>query len=372
MDSYRILLYLPFYELNGAPEYFKEAYKNAWYELLHREDVKENFHKGDCFEVDARPNGMIERVVKCAHLTPWLLSTGILTFKEILDVLNTYKNYPVIHQSFRDVWGYIHANKILTHEQVRTLYRETLDTPERMKISPLYTSEKRLKWLNELKSDATLSLLTPNAHLDGPFSPNLKVMSRDIEEIAANLKPSEIVLVGGSRLKGYGVSTSDIDVWKLDDLKTDPTMCPGTPDGIHLYFNSIWIGGSAVGDLSTISKEIVREYSLSDLSTRWKSIEKLESDLLQYRLLHKGFSRFTHKTNFETDPYLEMDGDCPFYDDQYRRLATILFAKYVLIPESGSILPSDRNTERIKSAPFVGGVCVHSYQNTEECKNGKY
>ena len=65
------------------------------------------------------------------------------------------------------------------------------------------------------------------------------------------------------------------------------------------------------------------------------SLDRLESDLLQYRLLHKGFSRFTGKKKFMTELYSEMDGDCPFYDDEYRRIATMLYAKYVLIPKGG-------------------------------------
>ncbi len=36
-----------------------------------------------------------------------------------------------------------------------------------------------------------------------------------------------------------------------------------------------------------------------------------------------------------TELYSEMDGDCPFYDDEYRRIATMLYAKYVLIPKGG-------------------------------------
>lgn len=51
--------------------------------------------------------------------------------------------------------------------------------------------------------------------------------------------------------------------------------------------------------------------------------------------LHKGFSRFTGKKKFMTELYSEMDGDCPFYDDEYRRIATMLYAKYVLIPKGG-------------------------------------
>ena len=331
LDSYRILLYLPFYELVGAPDFFKEAYRSAWYELICRADIRENFYKGDCLEINARPDMGIERVVKCAHLTPWLLSSGVITFKTIFDILDTYKDIPIVLQSFRDTLGYIYDHKILPYDKIRTLYNGTRDVPERVKVEPLYVSENRIKWLEESRSEPR-DLVTPNAHLDGPFSSNIKAIRKKIEKISAGLKPNEIILVGGSQLKGYGVTTSDLDIWKLDDIKNDPFMGPGKPDGAHLYFNSIWIGGSNVKNLSEFSRKMISSYSKSSSTVRWHSIERLESDLLQYRLLHKGFSRFTGRSSFKTDLYPEMDGDCPFYDDEYRVLATKLYAKYVQMP----------------------------------------
>lgn len=72
-DSERILLYLPLEYLYGTPASFKDTYLDAWYRLLSVQDVRENFNEGDCFEPDARPGGEVERVVKCAHIAPWLI-----------------------------------------------------------------------------------------------------------------------------------------------------------------------------------------------------------------------------------------------------------------------------------------------------------
>ena len=76
--------------------------------------------------------------------------------------------------------------------------------------------------------------------------------------------------------------------------------------------------------------KIIAKYQNSP--TKPQSIERLESDLLQYRLLHKGFQRLTGQVFFDTSGYPEMDGDCPFYDDKYRKIATLLYAKYVYVP----------------------------------------
>ena len=84
-------------------------------------------------------------------------------------------------------------------------------------------------------------------------------------------------------------------------------------------------------DLERLSDLISGNYTewakIANKLLKRRAIERLESDLLQYRLLHKGFSRFTGIDEFDTPP--EMDGDCPFYCDEYRRIATMLYAKYV-------------------------------------------
>ena len=87
-DSERILLYLPLGLLEDAPITFRKVYLNAWYKLLSVRDVRENFHLGDCLELDARPQGGLERVVKCAHLTPWLLKFGYINWWQIASILN--------------------------------------------------------------------------------------------------------------------------------------------------------------------------------------------------------------------------------------------------------------------------------------------
>ena len=203
--------------------------------------------------------------------------------------------------------------------------------PERKRQEPLYVSKKRLDWINESKKK--IELLTPTAKLEGPFSDNIPAFEDKLQKIISQLKPSEIVLVGGSQLKGYGATDSDLDIWHFDSLKEDAAFRPGSPHSIHVYFNTIWLGGqTVVGKLEEIADSVTGIYTDSEMYNsrsefRRRAIERLESDLLLYRLLHKGFSRFTGKTEFPVPS--EMDGDCPFYDDEYRRIATMLFAKYV-------------------------------------------
>lgn len=329
-DSERILLYLPFDELVDPPKRFKNAFLNSWYKLLDVYDARENFHEGDTFELDARPNGEVERVVKCAHLIPWMIKAGYIGCCEILDILDYYGDDDILLQSFKDTWAYIHDNNLLHDDEMKRLHAATSKLPLRKKTNPLYVSKKRIEWLKE-RDRQPKGLLTPNAHLEGPFSENLKILREKVKAVENSLKPNEVVLLGGSQLKGYGTIDSDLDIWPLEDLEKDPMLCPGSPHSAHIYFNSIWIGGKAVNDLPKLAKEKVSSYIGGD--NQHMSLERLESDLLQYRLLHKGFSRFTGNKNYVTGLYPEMDGDCPFYDDSYRRIATMLYAKYVLIPK---------------------------------------
>ena len=128
---------------------FKKTYRNAWYSLLNARDVRENFHIGDCFELDARPRGGLERVVKCAHLTPWLLKYGYIDERQILRILKENSDDEVLLQSFKDTWGYIRMNKILGSKDLYQLTSKTAHLPFRKKPEPLYISKairNRSRW----------------------------------------------------------------------------------------------------------------------------------------------------------------------------------------------------------------------------------
>ncbi len=326
----RLLLYLPLSSLKNAPKWFREMYLDTWYELLNIQDARENFFEGDTFEMDARPDGQLERVVKCAHLTPWLVEAEYLGYSELRNILLLNQENEVLLRSFANTWRIIKDRGLLAEHEVCELEDLTAQVGQRAQLEPLYISEKRQKWLRERDSRTPEVLMTPNAKLAGPFSPNITPLWNELEMIQAGLQPEEIVLIGGSRLKGYGVEISDLDVFRLQDLTNNPVMKAGSPHAVHVYFNTLWLGGSGVTNLGEIAAKHAAAYF--GRPDRAMALERLESDLLQYRLLHKGFSRFYGGYNSAAKGYAEMDGDCPFYDDKYRSLATELFAKYVFIP----------------------------------------
>ena len=323
-EHIRILLYLPFNDLADAPDWFKQAYRNAWYKLLSYYDVRENFHTGDVFEDDARP-GELDRVIKCIHLLPWLLNAHYISYDEIINIVENNTDDDILLYSIKDTLNIIKHNNLLNSEELLKLYRYTSALPDRTKMEPLYISPARLKWLAECSNDDA-ELVNGN-NLYGPFSNNIIDLVPTIE---AQLNPNDIVLVSGSRLKGYGTRLSDIDTLNLEEIASNPILKPGNPCATHIYFNSLWVAGSNIKNLDKLSKSVVSAYNNTE--DRKLAIERLECDLLQYRLLHKGFSRVTGRKVFKTSKYSELDGDCPFYDNEYRKLATILYAKYVYIP----------------------------------------
>ena len=332
-ESRRIILYLPLELLGNSPSYFKKAYMDAWYRMLDIRDIRENFHFGDCFEVDARPSEGLNRVAKCAHFTPWLLLNRFLTVDQLLCILDDYSDDEELLLSFKDTWRYLADKHILRDEAIKKLEFMTEDVKPQPRQKPLYVSEKRRNWLLSKRKRLSGVLVTPKAKLQGPFSPNVSEILPTLEKVADNLNPYEIVLIGGSQIKGYGTLESDLDIWPLDRLDNshkDKDYC--NPGLTHVFLDSIWLGGVKIphDKLQMIANSYLQRYEdLGHGDKKLRSIEQLEKDLCQYRLLHKGYATFNRIESYPImGLYPEMEGDCAFYDYGYRSTATMLYAKY--------------------------------------------
>ena len=327
-ETRRIILYLPFGILKDAPLDFRETYLDVWYEMLGVMDVRENFHEGDILEPEARPDGRLERVVKCAHLTPWLIEAGYLTSRDIKEIILSYPNYEILLRSFKETWNIIREREILPPSELRELEALTERISDYVRPEPLFISDNRRKWLEE-KNRPVGKLMTPGAYLTGPFYPNLETIVDKLETIKRDLRPDDIAFIGGSFLKGYGTDESDLDILYYSDFKKNPKFYIGDPDKVHIFYTSAWMPGKEVNNIEDYVATVVFRYRKN--GKRRESLERLEGNLIQYRLLHKGFSRFTGKMVFNTSSHPEIDGDSPFYDDEFRAIATVLFAKYVWI-----------------------------------------
>lgn len=220
--------------------------------------------------------------------------------------------------------------------------------------------------------------------LEGPLSRNLAKMSQDIQKLQQKAQHLEatpdlleyfypIFTVGGSRLKGYGQADSDVDVCmfvkpkvpessqrKIQELATriahpyEPalfwleaageslsvrdTTYPNAQTAdkywTHVLFGSAWTGSNeAVRDIQ--QRLLPTYFSTPDEQDRKWNSERIEQDLLQYRLMHKGYG--LHYPAVQPEEPLRspwVDGQSTFWDPGYRQLATKLFARYVFIPRS--------------------------------------
>lgn len=376
-ENRRLALYLPF-ELFGkslnknterATNDFRDSYRTAWERLLYVHDVRANFDDGDVYELDARP-GDPERVVKAAHLTPWLVKSNLVSIDEVLQIMDETDDI-VLKNSFLDAVPVLKDFDLLSQEaeaQFNNL-REHTPRPED-KQEPLYVSEGREKWLKtQAKAPARPTGLVEAELVE--HGKNLPALSAEIENVIATFDDNPelfdrvlpIALIGGSRLKGYGRPESDTDInllaffnlstedmtnisnvfgengantlkLNIQDGEVSIDKTTGEePDLASIFFDSAWIGDPEA--LRELQKRIMPIYfEEKDERTRMASVERLEQDLLQYRLLHKGHATKFPDDNPEIKKFDSIDGRSAFYESSYRRIATELFARSVFIPEA--------------------------------------
>lgn len=250
----------------------------------------------------------------------------------------------------------------------------------------------RLHGLGIVDQGRLMELKLAVPELARPFSENLLLMEQEMnamrEAVAAIESDPElsrsvypVVLVFGSRLKGYSTTSADIDMaifikpdasfknrkkireelrnkfnsektsgeivefWLEETAtglnvrdfdKTDSTL--GESYWTHVLFGAAWVGKKeAVRELR--EKLLVpyfydAEKVIQGRVARGLYLEELERDTLQYRLMHKGYARFfAPRGGIQTLHADRIDGESMFWDSGYRHLALKLFARRVFLPK---------------------------------------
>lgn len=105
----------------------------------------------------------------------------------------------------------------------------------------------------------------------------------------------------------------------------------------HVFFNGIWSGEDVSMDI--LKNKILNFYTNTKNQNLYKGynakeiwLSEIERDILQYRLMHKGYEQ--HHNVINHLPKLickDMDPLSSFWDYGYRRLATMLFIKKVTL-----------------------------------------
>ncbi|MBI2030671.1 nucleotidyltransferase domain-containing protein [Candidatus Kaiserbacteria bacterium] len=227
--------------------------------------------------------------------------------------------------------------------------------------------------------------------LDAEFSPTgtlaseIRGFSHAIDSIADDPEYSKlfypVAFFFGSRLKGYAKRNADLDMavfvrpgvaeherpeirrilarlfpsekidgkivefWLESEGERlqvrdfpDPDVFLGDSTWIHLLFGSVWLGREDAlrdlyarflpGFLDSSSKTLMGH------EARMVWLEELERDVLQYRLMHKGYRRFFPPAGgIDRFKAKGLDPESVFWDSGYRRLATKLFVSRVFLPQ---------------------------------------
>lgn len=341
-DNRRLTLYWPLDDLRTATPEFKTTYIDAWQSMLFTRDVRENFHTGDVYEPEAR-SADLNRVVKAAHLIPWLLKSEFVSPDNIIDLVD-HSDDPVLKKSIADTIPLLQDWQLFDEDSFQCLDHALADVSRgrEEESPPLFESVARRAWL--ASKDAPEQLADSSANLSGPFSQNIPNFNSELQHVKSLIPDDTLALVGGSRLKGYGATTSDLDIFTYGHGDTSalveqfdshplPNNSVADPELAHIVFNTVWLGSDST--LAQSRADLIAPYlELEEGTQRDQCLERLELDLLAYRLLHKGFKRTHENVSPETQQYDLIDGSSAFYDPRYRRIATKLFAKYVFIPRA--------------------------------------
>lgn len=156
----------------------------------------------------------------------------------------------------------------------------------------------------------------------------LEIIRQDIPELSRIHKPLEFWLSQNDT--GYGIKATPTDIETVV-----------TPVQIHFFLNGIWF--SQTPEFQKISEDILNKYLDTSRfldqkdEVRRQLLRQLELDMLQYRLMHKGYRRFYPSYKADgTESSKMIDWESDYWDPQYRRIATQLFLSRVFLPDLSS------------------------------------
>lgn len=378
--------------LHAALEKFTQVYLDKWNQLLRVNDVRANFVDGDVMEVELR-HKPLKRVTKAAHLIPKLIEKGLVTIPEVIHLLESNPGSTLQGSIVDTLPVLVDMGFISLHEMEDILQSNHITLPEKTveEVHLEHMTEGRLKWLNEKDKPVIMQDGLAEA-IDKPFEEKQSFLAADEEilksaahsiesspELSKVLYPACILF--GSKVKGYGSIDADTDVALFirpgntrEDMDTIQTLLatvlpheqlkgkivefwleengdelavtnfPKHQSNIansswsHVLFEGMWVGNSDA--IKELHETLLTGYLYSENKTVYGAdahriwLEEMERDTLQYRLMHKGYTRlFPPQGGIHTEHSHFIDGESAFYDSGYRRLATKLFLSKVFLPQ---------------------------------------
>lgn len=331
-----------------------------------------------------------------------LLLAGSVSPESVIEALTAKNDSESLQTLVVAVQSAIESAQKTDYDTAHRLYQEfekvlvSLASTENQQIKDmLFRAFRRLHRLGLIQAEQLETVGVQLPTLSGKLSENLKLIPDEIENIkqitAAIETNSELismiypaVLVYGSRLKGYGEQSADLDLAvfvrpgirpedkpKLRQLINEVFYGGGKPEIVtefwleengdnldvlnhltydplqaekhwaHVLFGASWIG--SINAVKELQARVLQHYLRDDgepiygHNARSLYLEEIERDILQYRLLQKGYERHYPPANTrdpETTNRNRPDAQSMFWDSGFRQLATKLFIDKVFIPKA--------------------------------------
>ncbi len=332
-------------------------------EKRERDIISGSEHLAQAISENDLPDKMIEYAVNATkgELLPHILAEGI---------------YAAINAASDE-------QAIALYEQYSDVLTSLWEKNDEAVTDRLISIYRRLYRLGVVDGATVASLDITISDLGGQWSENLATMHNEIGEIEKFVESIDmhqelsrlvypVLLVSGSRLKGYGGNASDVDVEIFikpgvsqsmrphiqelmrtvvgDDSKyeltefwldengdemlsihdsEDPDRHMGDSYSPHVLFGGAWVGDEQA--ISELQQKLLPNYFIDGEDRRFY-LEKLEQDALQYRLMHKGYAKQYPLVKRNDDSALPVDNSV-FWDSGYRQVATKLFVSNVFLPK---------------------------------------
>lgn len=166
------------------------------------------------------------------------------------------------------------------------------------------------------------------------FRPQVNYLQK--EEVLEILKKDIPGLANIDKFMEFWVKEKNGNFY-LDKPRQDNRIFLGEQQ-VHFLLGGVWIGGG--DEFTQLRSEILKSYlDLSRFHEQKKEVRsqllgQIELDVLQYRLMHKGYKKLYPQIKRQNTPNSGLiDWDSDFWDPGFRRIATKLFISKVFLPD---------------------------------------
>lgn len=264
----------------------------------------------------------------------WFLSlweTQNVTAREyILSAMRRLHRLNIVPTDDLEIFGITvpdvsHPFPIYLEKIEKSQWQSVMDITERIKndaeLSTLLypfalTFGSKVKGYDSLSSDTDIALF---------FRPEAQITDR---EHILKLLHSKVDTEKVDKILEFWVESSDQSLFRTSEENSETTL---NELQIHFLLGGVWIGKN--DEQQDLYKRIVNFYlQQPEQSQRSHYLRQLELDILQYRLMHKGFRSQYPIRSREVLPVDLIDQESDFWDSGYRKVASLLYVSRVFLP----------------------------------------